>query len=119
MSQPILQALGVRVRTLREHRQQTQADLATAVGLSRTSITNLEAGRQGNVPATTLVTLARALGVSVGMLLGEVPLPDLPLVEVVTTHAVQCDRCGLVVAGLESAADADERRRGHVRGHAA
>jgi transcriptional regulator with XRE-family HTH domain len=117
VSDPILQALGARIRTLREHREMTQADLALAVGLSRTSVTNLEAGRQGDVPATKLVAIGEALGANVGALLGEVPMPDLPLVQVITSHSIECDRCGLVQDGLGSASDADEQRRMHLRGH--
>ena len=118
MSDPTLQALGARVRTLREHRELTQAELAVTVGLSRTSVTNLEAGRQGDVPATKLVSIAKALGSTVGTLLGEIPMPDLPVVQAISTHNVQCDRCGLVQADVRDAGEADGIRRNHVKGHA-
>lgn len=54
-------------RTLREHRQRTggelsQEQLAKRVGLSRTSITNIEKGRQ-QIPLHMLYLLADALGV--------------------------------------------------------
>jgi transcriptional regulator with XRE-family HTH domain len=62
---------GAAVRRLRERRSMTQGDLAERVGLGRTSMTNLEGGRQ-NPPLSILPDLARALGVSPSELLGEV-----------------------------------------------
>lgn len=38
--------VGTRIRVLRKERHMTQADLALHLGLTRTSITNLEAGTQ-------------------------------------------------------------------------
>ena len=42
----LYRVLGRRIRRIREDGGITQDDLASAVGLSRTSITNLELGRQ-------------------------------------------------------------------------
>ncbi len=88
-----------------------------AVGLTRTSVTNLEAGRQGDIPATKLVSLAEALDTTVGVLLGETPL-DLPQVDVVHIYEVWCSRCGLVQDGVTDEQDANGKRREHVKGHA-
>lgn len=41
----------------------TQQELATAIGLTRTSIANLEAGRQ-RIPLHILYAIAEALGVA-------------------------------------------------------
>lgn len=49
----------------------TQGDLAERVGLGRTSMTNLESGRQ-NPPLSILPRLASALGVSAEELIAEV-----------------------------------------------
>jgi transcriptional regulator with XRE-family HTH domain len=62
--------VGERVRA---HRKDlTQQKLADLIGVKRTSITNLERGRQ-NVPLHFLLRLARALGCEMGELL---PAPE-------------------------------------------
>lgn len=65
---------GTTVRRLRERRGMTQAELAERVGLGRTSMTNLESGKQ-NPPLSLLPVLARALGVEPERLLRETALP--------------------------------------------
>jgi transcriptional regulator with XRE-family HTH domain len=57
------EALGARIRVLRDGKY-TQQELAELVGLSRTSITNVERGTQ-RLMADQLVAVARALGTSV------------------------------------------------------
>lgn len=54
--------LGAAIREAREDSGLSQADLAQAVGLGRTSITNFESGRQ-HVPLHTLYDIARVLDV--------------------------------------------------------
>lgn len=44
--EPIYILFGARVRQMREILGMTQADLAKRVGLTRTSVVNIEAGRQ-------------------------------------------------------------------------
>jgi transcriptional regulator with XRE-family HTH domain len=67
--------IGRNVATVRERRGTRQAELADAVGMSRSSIANTEQGRQ-RISAHTLVALAQALGVEVADLLGpEAPRP--------------------------------------------
>jgi transcriptional regulator with XRE-family HTH domain len=61
-------AIGANIRTARERRRWSQTALATEVGLTRSSIANIEAGRQ-RMPVHTLVLIGNALGVSVGSLL--------------------------------------------------
>jgi transcriptional regulator with XRE-family HTH domain len=66
MSKPIEachQAFGLRVRMIRETLGQTQDDVAKKVGLKRTSVTNIEIGRQ-RVLLDDVETFAQALGVS-------------------------------------------------------
>lgn len=53
--------LGALLRRLRLHRNISQEYVATAIGLERTSITNIEAGRQG-LTAHKLVELLAVLG---------------------------------------------------------
>jgi DNA-binding XRE family transcriptional regulator len=57
-------ALGRQVRALRRMRGVSQAELATAVGLNRTSITNIEAGRQ-QITVEKYYQIAAALGYEV------------------------------------------------------
>src|SRR5438105_1680268 len=52
--------VGVRVRARRRSLEMTQEDLGTQTGLSRTSVTNLERGRQ-KVPLHQLLRIAEAL----------------------------------------------------------
>lgn len=61
-------ALGKLVQTARKQANLTQDDLARRVGLTRTSITNIERGRQ-KIQIHTLYALAEALGVGPDALL--------------------------------------------------
>ena len=60
--------VGVRVRRRREGLRMTQDELASTVGLSRSSVANIERGQQ-HAPVHVLLWLAEALGVDVGTLL--------------------------------------------------
>jgi transcriptional regulator with XRE-family HTH domain len=60
--------VGHRVRTARESRGLTQDALAGRLSLKRTSVTNIECGRQ-QLLAHTLMRLAEVLGVAVESLL--------------------------------------------------
>lgn len=62
--------VGRRVRNARDTRGLTQEALATLVSLTRTSITNIEKGRQ-KLLAHTIVDLATALKVAPATLLPE------------------------------------------------
>lgn len=60
--------LGARVRRLRLERNISQAQLAEAIGMARTSITNIEVGRQGLV-TPSFINIALYLGVEMADLL--------------------------------------------------
>lgn len=60
MDDRIYRVFGARLRELREEKSVTQDELARRVDLSRTSITNIEKGRQ-RVMLHQMVNLARAL----------------------------------------------------------
>lgn len=64
------QQLGQNVRDLRTGRGWSQNDLAKEVGLTRSSIANLEAGRQ-NISLAILESLATAFRVPAGHLLSD------------------------------------------------
>lgn len=69
-------AVGQRVARHRLAEGKTQEQVALACGLSRSSIANLEAGRQ-QVPAHTLAMIAQELGLRIADLMPDAPLPDL------------------------------------------
>jgi DNA-binding XRE family transcriptional regulator len=67
--------IGAKVRRARNRRGWTQLELARAVGLSKYSITNVEAGRQ-RPPVHMALLIARALDVPVDELLPSGPEPE-------------------------------------------
>lgn len=74
---PFYRALGERLKRARIKKRIKQGELARAVGLSRTSITNIEGGRQP-VEVRVLVQIATTLGTSITQL---IPRPDHPATE--------------------------------------
>lgn len=68
--QALYVAIGQRISKIRQERELTQAELAAAISLSRTSVTNIESGRQ-KILVHTLVEIASALRVRVEELLLE------------------------------------------------
>lgn len=68
--------LGSRIRQVREEKEVTQETLARRVNLSRTSITNLEKGRQ-KLLLHTFLKIASALRVNPEILLAQVWQEDL------------------------------------------
>ncbi len=63
--------IGERLKRLREIKGLSQNELAKRAGVHRPTISELEAGRQQDVTVETAKRLARALGVSLGLLVGE------------------------------------------------
>jgi transcriptional regulator with XRE-family HTH domain len=74
----ILRSIGGRIRDARRALHMTQLDIALPMGYTRTSIANIEGGKQ-NLPITTLYEIARSLGVPATSLLpeGTAIVPDL------------------------------------------
>jgi transcriptional regulator with XRE-family HTH domain len=58
---PIYDYISIRILQFRKAANLSQLELAEKVGLTRTSIVNMEAGRQ-RMPIHTLVNIAEALG---------------------------------------------------------
>lgn len=70
------EALGKKIRQTRDERNISQAEMARAIGLSRTSITNIEKGRQP-VQVHILVKIAETLNVNFStLLIAEKPQND-------------------------------------------
>lgn len=68
--QAFYREMGQRIRAAREKSHLTQEALASMVSLTRTSVTNIEKGRQ-QLLVHTLVEIAKALKVSLESLLPE------------------------------------------------
>lgn len=66
---------GARVRILRQLRGMTQDDLEAVSGVTRQTISAIEGKPDGMPHGTTMIKLARGLGVSVGMIVGDVDVP--------------------------------------------
>lgn len=66
-----MNAVGERVRVLREQRDLSQAALASLVGVQQTTISNIETG-YANPSLKTAVRLAKIFGVTVDDLLVDV-----------------------------------------------
>jgi len=74
----LYEVLGQRVRQARERQQLKQEDLATRVGMSRATITQVENGQQ-KVHLQSLYLIAAALGAAIADILptvGELSSPD-------------------------------------------
>ena len=71
---------GDKIRALREKRHWSQNQLARVSGVFQGAISRLEANRQTNTRADTLIAVARALGVPTDVLLvdGGPPVPEEP-----------------------------------------
>jgi transcriptional regulator with XRE-family HTH domain len=111
----LMQTIGQRIRALREMHDLTQAELAKVTDLARTSVANIEGGRQ-NIQVATLTAIARHFGVAASALLGESDLPTLPRVSIATTCAVDCGQCGRLNDEL-TIEQASDLRRAHIRTH--
>ena len=68
---PLLRALGWRVRQLRESKEWTQETLASRAGLDRSYVAGIEAGLR-NPSTKALAKLSRALGVTLSDLFQDV-----------------------------------------------
>jgi DNA-binding XRE family transcriptional regulator len=70
--EPIYETVGYNIKAWREHLEFTQKELADLVNVGRTSINNIEAGRQ-RVMLHIAVQIADALGIPLCDLFAEVP----------------------------------------------
>lgn len=112
------QGIGVRVVLLRHGLGLTQQQVADLCEISRTSVANIEGGRQ--LPTMlTLARLATALKTTAGVLIGLEPMADasrVPLVQVVVLHRVECEVCGEIQT-LTDPLQAEKVRRSHQVPH--
>jgi transcriptional regulator with XRE-family HTH domain len=93
-----------------------QQDLADRCDLTRSSIANIEAGRQ-QPTVTALLRLAEALETGIGVLAGVDPMPELsriPVVRVVREYVIVCELHGEVDRSSDSKEAYRIRRRHSV-----
>lgn len=76
----LYRAIGAQLAAARKQRGVRQADLAAAVGLTRASITNIEAGAQ-RIQVHTLIAAAQAVGVDPADLIAHALDGGVPLVQ--------------------------------------
>lgn len=70
----LYEEIGRRIRAFRKDRGLTQGDLGAAVGLMRSSMANVEVGKQ-RTPLHTLITIAQCLGTDLQTLCGDKDMP--------------------------------------------
>jgi transcriptional regulator with XRE-family HTH domain len=115
-SPDLLRQAGIRVRAAREAAGLTQAQVAKRVGLTRSSLANLEAGRQ-DMNLTRLALVARVLKLDLNELVALVELPPEPTgpheVRITPVFKVECLTCG--DAGMtDSRAAAQRSKAAHI-----
>jgi transcriptional regulator with XRE-family HTH domain len=97
-TQALLIRVGSRVRAARDAAGLTQEGLAAKIGVTRTSVTNIERGRQG-LTLMRLGQLAVALGISLDALIIPAEFPVVPQATrhkagVIRAWAAACATCG-------------------------
>lgn len=111
----LLRRAGARVRAARESAGMSQAQLAERIGLVRSSVSNLEAGRQ-DMTISRLAGIAAVLSLDLAELvtLGELPPPPHE-VAIMAVLEVSCRTCGgLVLDVTRSRAEAQDSKAAHV-----
>lgn len=76
----LYRALGAHIAEARQQRGVRQSDLATAVGLTRASIANIENGAQ-RIQMHTLIAAAQALNLDPAVLISQAVEGNAPIVE--------------------------------------
>ena len=99
---PFYKEFGRRLQRARRDAHVTQAELARGIGLSRTSIANIESGRQP-VDIHTAVVLSHVLGTQIEKLLPE-------LGTTIVCSGANLDDRGDYRPGLKAAAEAEVAR---------
>ena len=110
---------GAIIRGARHARGWSQAQLAARTGFTRSSIANLEAGRQG-LTLTTFAVFVQALGLDPAVIIALVPLPpeppEPPRVKVVRLYQARCASCEWTPV-RDSRGEAEADKRQHLAEH--
>jgi transcriptional regulator with XRE-family HTH domain len=116
---PYRRRVGQRILDARTEGGLTQQQLADQVGLTRSSIANIEAGRQ-SFDALQLAQFARALRVTLDALIRPEDLPPAPalphVVEIRTLYEVTCRTCspGQPIDVARDRDQAAQSRKDHI-----
>jgi transcriptional regulator with XRE-family HTH domain len=119
----MLRSVGEKIRVARQAARMTQDQVAKRIGMTRSSVANLEAGRQ-DMNLSRLAGLARVLSLDLNEVIALVELPPEPPVPhaVVITPVleVSCTTCGGLVLDVTSSREAArESRKIHIAATAA
>jgi transcriptional regulator with XRE-family HTH domain len=114
----LLRLAGQRVREARKGAGITQSQLAQRIGMQRTSVANLEAGRQ-DMTITRLAGIAQVLSLDLAAFIrpGELPLSMPPPHEVSIRPVLEvtCETCGGLVLDVVRSRDmARESKADHI-----
>jgi transcriptional regulator with XRE-family HTH domain len=117
----LLRTVGKRVRAAREAAGLSQEQVAKRVGLARSSVANLEAGRQ-DMNITRITGILAALGMDLNALILPEDLPALPPlpspphdVKIRPVLEVTCETCnGLVLDVTGTRSLAQESKAAHI-----
>ena len=114
----LLRAVGSRVREARTAAHLSQEQLAQRIGVTRSSVANLEAGRQ-DMNLSRIAGILAALGIDLNVLIQPGDLPVLPpaphVVEITPVFEVCCITCGSTVLDApRSRAEARRSRDDHI-----
>jgi transcriptional regulator with XRE-family HTH domain len=112
----VQQRVGMRVRAAREAARLTQQELAGMIGLARSSVANLEAGKQ-DITVSRLAMLAEVLKLDLADLIREGDLPPRPHdVTIERIYTVTCRTCapGQPFDAVSTHAAAAEVVRRHI-----
>lgn len=92
----IYTSIGSAIAERRSRQRLTQEELANCIQMSRTSVTNLEKGRQ-RIPVHTLVAIAQALGTPLSELLPKTDFFEVePLQNAVDTGKLSANEAELI-----------------------
>jgi transcriptional regulator with XRE-family HTH domain len=75
-TKPLLRTVGQRVRELRRAQGLNRQQVADLAGVHMTTVRSLERQQPAGTSLHTLAGLSRALGVPIGVLVGEQPMPS-------------------------------------------
>lgn len=105
--------VGARLRTARVNAGLTQAEVAALIEVGRSSVANMEAGRQ-ELTVSRLAILASVLEVDLAGLVGEGEAPPPHKVTIRLRREVWCETCQEEVDLTADREQAEASRRTHV-----
>lgn len=112
-----LRKAGAVIRAAREATGLSQSQAAERFGMTRSSLANLEAGRQ-NLTMERLMILAQVVRLDLADLLAIAPAPAAPVIphKVVIRPVLEilCETCGVPIGAETSRALANEERAAHI-----